>query len=181
MSTRLCERKGETEPQREEANRMARNQAEIRKTNEVNEERRKRPECFIHDADQRIKLRFFFCLESEGKKKLLRSHAHVDIATINFRDFYNHCETLFKKDKKYIIEKINLYNTQESDRESLETFFLRLSGQAAQCGWAIDNKKEVVRDIFIAKMRSKDIQRDLCIKPLPLSCKNKWVSQHRLT
>ena len=86
-------------------------------------------------------------------------------AKINFRDFYNHCEALFKRDKNYIIERVNLYNTQQPDRESLETFFLRLSRQAAQCGWAIDNEKEVVHDIFIDKMKFKDIQRDLCIRP----------------
>ena len=71
----------------------------------------------------------------------------------------------FQRDKNYLIERINLYNTKQPDRESLETFFLRLSGQAAQCGWALENEKEVVRDIFIAKMKFKDIQRDFCIRP----------------
>ena len=71
----------------------------------------------------------------------------------------------FQKDKNYLIDRINLYNTKQLDRESLETFFLRLSGQAAQCGWALENEKEIVRDIFIAKMKFKDIQRDLCIRP----------------
>ena len=52
-----------------------------------------------------------------------------------------------------------------TDRESLEDFYLRLTGQAALCGWTIDQEKEVVRDIFIAKMRYKDIQRELCIRP----------------
>ena len=52
-----------------------------------------------------------------------------------------------------------------TDRESLEAVYLRLTGQAALCGWTIDQEKEVVRDIFIAKMRYKDIQRELCIRP----------------
>ena len=51
-----------------------------------------------------------------------------------------------------------------TDRESLEAFHLRLTGQAALCGWTIDQAKEVVRDIFIAKIRYKDIQRELCIR-----------------
>ena len=52
-----------------------------------------------------------------------------------------------------------------TNRESLEAVYLRLTGQAALCGWTINQEKEVVRDIFIAKMRYKDIQRELCIRP----------------
>ena len=52
-----------------------------------------------------------------------------------------------------------------TDRESLEAFCLRLTGQAALCGWTIDQEKEVMRDIFIAIMRYKDVQRELCIRP----------------
>ena len=58
-----------------------------------------------------------------------------------------------------------MYNAVHSDREGLEAFYLRLTGQAALCGWTIDQEKEVVGDIFIAKMRYKDIQRELCIRP----------------
>ena len=122
------ERKVESENQTEEGNHIARDEAETRKTNEINEERRKKgpkdgPNVFFHEADQRIKSRLFFSLGSEGKKRFLQSQTHIDIATISFRDFYNHCVPLFKRDKNYIIEKINLYNTQQLDRESLETFF----------------------------------------------------------
>ena len=60
---------------------------------------------------------------------------------------------------------MQIYNAEHSDRESLEAFYLRLTGQAALCGWTIDQEKEVVRDIFIAKMSYKDIQRELCIHP----------------
>ena len=42
-------------------------------------------------------------------------------------------------------------------------YFHRLSGQSAQSGWSIPNEKEVVRDLFIAKLRFKDIQWELCI------------------
>ena len=58
-----------------------------------------------------------------------------------------------------------MYNAVHTDREGLESFYLRLTGQAALCGWSIDQEKEIVRGIFIAKMRYKDIQRELCIRP----------------
>ena len=60
---------------------------------------------------------------------------------------------------------MQMNNSVHSDREGLKAFYLRLTGQAALCGWTIDQEKEVVRDIFIAKMRYKDIQRELCIRP----------------
>ena len=61
------ERKGESETQIEEANRIARDQAEIRKTNEINEERKKKgpkigPNVFFHEANQRIKSRLILFL-----------------------------------------------------------------------------------------------------------------------
>ena len=119
------ERKGDSEAQIEENNCIARDQAEIRKTNEFIDERRKYgpqfgPNVFFHEADQRIKSRLFFSLETEGKKRLLQNYAHVDIATINFRDFYNHCETLCNRDKNYIIERVNLYNTQQESTLSVQ-------------------------------------------------------------
>ena len=46
-----------------------------------------------------------------------------------------------------------MYNAVHTDREILEAFYLRLTGQAALCGWSIDQEKEVVTHIFIAKMR----------------------------
>ena len=43
-------------------------------------------------------------------------------------------------------------------------FGSRLKGQAALCSWTVDQEKEVVREIFFAKTRYKDIQRELCIR-----------------
>ena len=59
---------------------------------------------------------------------------------------------------------MHLYNSTQSEK-GLESYYLRLSGQAAQCGWSVATEKEVVRDLFIGKMRLKDIQRELCIRP----------------
>ena len=60
---------------------------------------------------------------------------------------------------------MQIYNAPHGDRESLESFYLRLAGQASKCGWTEEIEKEVIRDIFIAKMRFSDIQRELCIRP----------------
>ena len=39
---------------------------------------------------------------------------------------------------------MHLYNASQNDLEGLEGFFLRLSGQAAQCEWSLQLEKEVV-------------------------------------
>ena len=60
---------------------------------------------------------------------------------------------------------MHFYNTNQAERESHESFILRLSGQAALYGCSVAIEKEVVRDIFIAKIEFKDIQRELYIHP----------------
>ena len=152
------------------ANRIARNEAAVRRVAEMNEERRAKgprvaPGVFYYEVEQRIKSRLFFSLSSEGRKRFLQSYPHADLSAISFREFHEFCVLLFRKEKNYIIERMQMYNAVHSDREGLEAFYLRLTGQAALCGWTIDQEKEAVRDIFIAKMRYKDIQRELCIRP----------------
>ena len=128
----------------------------------MNEERRAKgprvaPDVFFYDVEQRIKSRIFFSLGSECRKRFLQSYPHADLSAISFQEFYEHCVLLFRKEKNYIIERLQIYNAVHDERESLEAFCLRLTGQAALCGWTIDQKKEKVRDVFIAKMRYKDV------------------------
>ena len=120
---------------------------------------------YYHEADARIKSRLFFALGNEGKKVFLQQHAHTNLNTVKFKFFHDACEQLFKREKNYIIERMQIYNASHGDRESLESFYLRLAGQDSKCGWTEEIEKEVIRDIFIAKMRSSDIQRELCIRP----------------
>ena len=136
----------------------------------MNEERlaknpRVAPGVYFYEVEQRIKSHLFFSLGSEGRKRFLQSYPHADLSAISFQKFHEFCVLLFRKEKNYIIERLQIYNAVYTDRERLEAFYLRLTGQAALCGWTIDQEKEVVRDIFIVKMRYKDIQRELCIRP----------------
>ena len=180
MTTPLLDRKefpprperipNESENETERNNRVARDQAEIRKVNEINIERRKKgsklgQNIIYHEADQRVKSRLFFALGTEGTKRFLQSFPHTIQSDISFKEFFTQCEGLFKKEKNFIVERMHLYNTNQADSEGLESFFLRLSGQEALCGWSVAIEKQVVRDIFIAKTKFKDIQRELCIHP----------------
>ena len=137
--------------------------------NEQNADRRKKgpkiePNIYYYEADQRVKSRLFFSLGTEEKKRFLQNFAHGYLATTHFKNFFEQCTILFEEDKNLIVERMHLYNWFQNHREGLEGFFLRLSGQAAQCGWSKQIEKEVVRDLFIAKMRFKDIERELCIR-----------------
>ena len=117
------------------------------------------PGVFFCEVEQRIKSRLFFSLGSEGRKRFLQSYRHADLSAISFQVFYYCCVLLFKKEKNCIIECLQIYYAQHAERESLEAFYLRLTGQAALYSWTIDQEKEAVRDSFIAKIRFKDIQR----------------------
>ena len=131
-----AEREGESESVTLAENRIKRDQAEVRKTNEQNADRRKKgpkigPNIYSHQADPRVKSRLFFSLGTEGKKRFFQNFVHVNLATTKFKDFFEQCTNLFKKDKKFVVERKHLYNSSQKDREGLEGFFLRLSGQAA--------------------------------------------------
>ena len=121
------------------ANRIARNEAAVRRVAEMNEERRARgprvaPGAYYNEVEQQIKSRLFFSLCSEGRKRFLQSYPHADLSAISFQEFHEFSVLLFKKEKNYIIERLQMYNAVHTDRESLEAFYLRLTGQAALCG-----------------------------------------------
>ena len=93
---------GESESTTDVENRIKRDEAEIRKTNEQNAESRKKgpkigPNIFYHEADQRVKSRLFFSLGTVGKKRFVQNFAHVNLATTQFRDFFEQMQ--LEKDK----------------------------------------------------------------------------------
>ena len=134
-------------------NRIARNDAAVRRVAEMNEERRAKgprvaPGVFYYEVEQRIKSRLFFSHGSEGRKRFLQSYPHADLSAISFQEFHEFCLLLFTKEKIYIIERLQMYNAVHSDRHGLEAFFLRLTGQAALCGWTIDQEKRSCKRYF---------------------------------
>ena len=91
------------------ANRIARNEAAVRRVAEMNEERRIKgprvaPGVHYYEVEQRIKSRLFFSLGSEGRKRFLQSYPDADLSAISFQELHEFCVLLFKKEKNYIIE-----------------------------------------------------------------------------
>ena len=79
-----AENVGESESATDAESRIKLDQAEVRKTNEQNADRRKKgskiePNIYYHEADQRVKSRLLFSLRTEGKKRFL---SNFDVNTI---------------------------------------------------------------------------------------------------
>ena len=107
---------GATEDAGEANAQILRDQAVVRRINELNiGRRRKGPRYglnwFYHEAEARLKSRLFFALGNEGKRRFADSYPHTDISVTPFREFHNACETLFKIELDYTVERIKLCNT----------------------------------------------------------------------
>ena len=147
--------------------RRQRDQAAIRRITELNVEmRRKGPRIsqnwFYHEAEARMKPRLFFGLGNEGRRRFADSFPHTDISNIHFREFQTGCETLFKVEREFTVERIKLYNTVFMlENDTYSSFYARLSAQVALCNWPNDQEKETLKDLFIGRIRDVEVQQQL--------------------
>ena len=151
-----------------EANaRVLRDQAVVRRVNELNVERRRKDprisqNWFYHEAEARLKSRLLFASGNEGKRRFEDSYPHTDISVTPFRDFHNACETLFKVERDYTVERIKLYSTTFMlDNDTFSSFYARLSAQIALCNWPNAQERETLKDLFIGRIRDVDVQQQL--------------------
>ena len=151
-----------------EANaRVLRDQAVVRRVTGLNVERRRKgprvsQNWFYHEAEARLKSRLFFALGNEGKRRFADSYPHTDFSVTPFRDFHNSCETLFKVERDYTVERIKLYNTIFMlDNDTFSSFYARLSAQIALCNWPNAQERETLKDLFIGRVRDVDVQQQL--------------------
>ena len=130
------------------------------------ERRRKGPRIsqnwFYHEAEARMKSRLFFALGNEGRERFADSFPHTDISIIPFREFHTGCETLFKVEREFPVERIKLYNTVFIfENDTFSSFYARLSAQVALCNWPNDQVKETLKDLFIGRIRDVEVQQKL--------------------
>ena len=117
--------------------RVLRDQAAVRRVTELNVERRRKgirisQNWFFHKAEARLKSRLFFALENKGKRRFADSFSHTNISVSPFREIHNGCETLFKVERDYTVERIKLYSTVIMlDNDAFSSFYARLSAQIA--------------------------------------------------
>ena len=158
---------GPTEDAGEANVRILRDQAAVRRINELNiERRRKGPRIgqnwFYHEAEARLKSRLFFALGNEGKRRFADSYPHTDIIATPIREFHNVCETLFKIERDYTVERIKLYNTIFMlENDTFSSFYARLSAQIALCNGPNAQERDTLKDLFIGRIRDVDVQQQL--------------------
>ena len=109
------------------------------------------------EAESRMKSRLFFAMGNEGRRQFADSFPHTDISNIPFREFHTGCETLFKVEREYTVERIKLYNMVFMlENDTLSYFYARLSAQVALCDWPNDQEKEILKDLLIGRIREVD-------------------------
>ena len=117
---------------------------------------------FYHKAEARLKSRLFFALGNNGKRRFADSFPHTDISVTPFREFHNGCETLFKMERFYTVERIKHYKTVFMlDNDTFSSFYARLSAQTALCNWPNAQERETLKDLFIGRIRDVDVQQQL--------------------
>ena len=147
--------------------RRQRDQAAIRRITELNKERRRKgprisQNWFYQEAEVRMKSRLFFALGNEDRRRFADSFPHTDIGNIPFREFHIGCETLFKVEREFTVERIKLYNTVFMlQNDTFSSFYAHLSAQVALCNWPNDQEKETLKDLFIGRIRDVEVQQQL--------------------
>ena len=135
--------------------RRQREQAAIRRINELNIERRKKgprisQNWLYHEAEARLKSRLFSALGNKGKRRFADSFPHTDISAIPYREFHNGCETLFKVKRDYTVERIKLYNlVLMLENDTFSSFYARHSAQVALCNWPNAQERETLKDLLL--------------------------------
>ena len=137
---------------------------------ETNAERRKKGprlgmNWLFHEAEARAISRLFFALGNEGRKKLVQAFPHADVNQLLFREFVQNCVYAFKAEVNCTMERFKLYNLWYMEaNESFLSFHSRLSAQVACCNWTEPEKRSVVRDLFIGRIRDPGLQSTLIRK-----------------
>ena len=135
-----------------------------------NEERRTRGpgvghNVFYNEVQKKLVSRLFLSLGTDGKKRFLQKNPHVEISKMSFREITELAEVSFQKVKCVTYERYELFTRMQESGESLEAFHAALTAQAARSELGT-LESEIVRDLFISKMKNRTLQDTLTIETL---------------
>ena len=136
-----------------------------------NEERRERGpkvghNIYYNEVQKRLVSRLFLVFGTEGKKRFVQKNPHVEISKLEFKGMVRLAKETFEKSQSITYERYKLFNRSQETGESLEAFHAALTAQAAKSALDI-LEDELVRDLFISKMRSPALQDTLTFETLP--------------
>ena len=145
--------------------REARDQLARDKINLENEERRARGpkvgnNVYYNEVQKRVASRLFVALGTEGKKKFVQNYPHVEVSKLEFREMVALAKVSFDKSQSVTYERYKLFNRSQETGETLEAFHAALTAQAAKAELGT-LKDQLVRDLFISKMKNVVLQDTL--------------------
>ena len=115
---------------------------------------------FYHEVGKRLTTRLFLALGSEGKKKFNQKNLHPEISKLGFRYIVRLAKISFEKTKCITYERYKLFTRSHETKQTLESFHAALTAQAAKAELG-GLEEELVRDLFISRMRNVELQDTL--------------------
>ena len=109
---------------------------------------------------KRVASRLFLALGTEGKKKFVQKNPHVEVSKLEFREMVALAKIAFDKTQSVTYERYKLFNRAQETGETLEVFHAALTAQAAKAELGT-LEDELVRDLFISKMKNVALQDTL--------------------
>ena len=116
--------------------------------------------CFIHEVQKRLTSPLFLALGTEGEKKFVQKNPHAEVSKLKFKEMVALAKTSFGKTRSITYERYRLYTRAQETGETLESFHAALTAQAATAELGAVSE-ELVRDLFISRMKNKVLQDTL--------------------
>ena len=96
----------------------------------------------------------------------VKESPHVEVSKLEFRQMVALAKTSFDKSQSVTYERYKLFNRSPEKEESLEAFHAALTAQAARAELGT-LEDELVRDLFISKMKNVVLQDTLTFETFP--------------
>ena len=146
--------------EREARNRLARDRVVLENEERVMRGPKVGHNIFYHEVGKRLTSRLFLALGAERKKKFIRKNPHTEISKYGFWEIVRLGKISFEKTKCITYERYKLFTRSHETNETLESFHAALTAHAAKAELG-GLEEELVRDLFISRMRNVVLQDTL--------------------
>ena len=155
---------GETETAQAVTDREQRNRLRRDKLIQENQERRERGpkvghNVFYIEVQKRLTSRLILALGPEGKQ-FVQKNPHAEVSKLELREMVAKAKASFEKTRNITYERYRLFNRAQEPGETLELFHAALTAQAATAELG-GLEEELVRDLFISRMKNTALQDTL--------------------
>ena len=151
--------------EREARNKLARDRVALENEERVLRGPKVGHNVFYHEVGKRLTSRLFLALGAEGKKKFMQENSHTEISKLGFREIVRLAKISFEKPKCITYERYKLFTRSHETNETLESFHAALTAQAAKAKLG-GLEEELVRDLFISRMRNVVLQDTLTFETI---------------